>query len=95
MLAQITLVPSESKKLIARAVASLDFMKKAATEGIIMMHPSSSTYFVVEAITGKKPGTNYWVCGVVAPRGTCVEMGMQVGDFLPRQGGTEPGDFTA
>ena len=29
MLAQITLIPSESKKLITRAVANLDFFKKA------------------------------------------------------------------
>jgi hypothetical protein len=95
MLAQITLIPSESKKLIARAVADLDFIKKAATEGIIMMHPSSSTYFIVEAITEKKPSTNYWVCGVVSPKGTCVEMGMQAGDFLPRNAATEPGEFPA
>ncbi|MFC2069676.1 hypothetical protein ACFLTB_00665 [Chloroflexota bacterium] len=93
MLAQITLIPSESKKLIARAVANLDYIKKAATEGIIMMHPSSSTYFIVEAITGKKPPTDYWVCGVVAPKGTCVEMGMQIGAFLPGSAATEPQDF--
>jgi hypothetical protein len=95
MLAQITLIPSESKKLIARAVANIDFVKKAVAEGIIMMHPSSSTYFIVEAITGKKPPTNYWVCGVVAPKGTCVEMGMQIGNFLPQKAQTDPGDFLA
>jgi hypothetical protein len=76
MLAQITLTPTESKKLIAKAIANMEFIKKAATEGMIVLHPSSSTYFIVEEITGIKPNTNYWVCGVVAPRGTCVEMAM-------------------
>ena len=76
MLAQITLTPTESKKLIAKAIANMETIKKAATEGMIVLHPSSSTYFIVEEITGTKPDTNYWVCGVVAPRGTCVEMAM-------------------
>jgi hypothetical protein len=95
MLAQISLIPNESKKLIGAAVASMDFVKKAAADGIIMMHPSSSTYFVVEAITGKRPPTNHWVCGVVSTKGTCFEMGMQVGDFLPRKSGARPVDFPA
>jgi hypothetical protein len=95
MLAQITLIPSESKKLIAAAIAGMDFVTEAAAGGTIMMHPSSSTYFIVEAITGKRPPTNYWVCGVVSSKGTCIETGMQVGDFLPRKTGTDPGDFSA
>ena len=76
MLAQITLTPAESKKLIAKAIANMDSIQTAAMDGMIVLHPSSSTFFVVEEITGTKPDTNYWVCGVVAPRGTCVEMAM-------------------
>ena len=41
------------------------------------MHPSSSTYFIVEEITGHKPTTNTWVCGVIAPKGACIEMAMR------------------
>jgi hypothetical protein len=101
MLAQITLTPAESKKLIAKAIANIDTVKKAAKEGMIVLHPSSSTYFVVEEITGKKPDTNYWVCGVVAPRGTCVEMAML--NFPPLPNNTPPsprpgggsGDFSS
>lgn len=93
MLAQIVLTPAESKKLIAKAVANMDIVRQAATEGMVVLHPSSSTYFIIEELTGTKPKTNYWVCGVVAPRGTCIEMGIMVGDFLPRSATTDPGEF--
>ena len=93
MLAQIILTPTESKKLIAKAVANMDIVRQAATDGMVVLHPSSSTYFMVEELTGTKPGTNYWVCGVVAPRGTCVEMGILIGDYLPRSITTDPGEF--
>jgi hypothetical protein len=96
MLAQVVLTPTESKKLIAKAIASLDIIKRAAVEGVIVLHPSSSTYFIVEEVTGAKPETSYWVCGVVASKGMCVELGMFVGDYMQRSetaGG--PGDFNA
>jgi hypothetical protein len=91
MLAQVNLTPTESKKLIAKAIASLDIVRRAATEGMILLHPSSSTYFIVEEITGVKPRTNYWVCGVVAPRGMCVEMGTIVAGHSP--GSIDPGEL--
>ncbi len=94
MLAQIVLTPAESKKLIAKAVAGLEAVQKAAKRGIVALHPSSSTYFIVEEITGSKPKTNYWVCGVVAPRGMCVEMAMALGSTLtPHEESTDPGDL--
>ena len=76
MLAQIVLTPAESKKLIAKAIVRLESVRQAARKGIVALHPSSSTYFIVEEITGSKPKTNYWVCGVVTPKGMCVEMAM-------------------
>jgi len=94
MLAQIVLTPAESKKLIAKAVARLEVVQQAAKKGIVALHPSSSTYFIVEEITGSKPKTNYWVCGVVTPRGMCVEMAMALGSTLtPHQESTDPGDL--
>lgn len=78
MLAQVVLTPAESKKLIAMAIAELDVVKKAAT-GTIILHPSSSTYFIAEALIGSKPKTNTWVCGVVVPKGFCIEEGNYVG----------------
>jgi hypothetical protein len=83
MLAQVILTPTESKKLVAAAIARMDAVRKAAQEGMIILHPSSSTYFIFEELTGTKPGTNYWVCGVVTPRGTCVEMAMLAGGHTP------------
>lgn len=80
MRAQVTLVPTESKKLISKAVAKLDLVRRAFAEGIIILHPSSSTYFIVEELLGKKPDTNFWVCGIVCPKGTCVEMAMGIGE---------------
>jgi hypothetical protein len=93
MLAQVILTPTESKKLIAMAIAGLDVVRQAAREGMVVMHPSSSTYFIFEELTGKKPGTNYWVCGVVAPRGTCVEMAMVLGGHSPPAKDYNPGDL--
>lgn len=94
MIAQIVLTPAESKKLIAKAVARLDAVRQAAKKGIVALHPSSSTYFIVEEITGSTPKTNYWVCGVVTPRGMCVEMAMALGVGLtPHEESTGPGDL--
>jgi hypothetical protein len=94
MLAQIVLTPAESKKLIAKAVARLEVVQQAAKKGIVALHPSSSTYFIIEEITGSKPKTNYWVCGVVTPRGMCVEMAMALGIGLtPRKESANPGDL--
>ena len=94
MLAQIVLTPAESKKLIAKAIARLDAVQQAAKNGIVALHPSSSTYFIIEEITGSKPKTNYWVCGVVTPRGMCVEMAMVLGSGLtPDEESTDPGDL--
>ncbi len=75
MRAQVSLTPTESKKLIAKAMARMDVVKRALTEGIVVMHPSSSTIFIVEEITGKRPRTQVWVAGVVVPKGTCVALG--------------------
>ena len=94
MLAQIVLTPAESKKLIAKAVARLEAVQQAAKNGIVALHPSSSTYFIVEEITGSKPDTNYWVCGVVTPRGMCVEMAMALGVGLtPSEESADPGNL--
>jgi hypothetical protein len=93
MLAQIVLTPTESKKLIAMAIANMNIVKQAKSEGMVIIHPSSSTYFIVEELMGNRPETNYWVCGVVAPRGMCVEMGILVGDYLPKTPDLSPGEF--
>ena len=72
MRAQVTLTPTESKKLIAKAVVNSDFVKAAMSEGIVVLHPSSSTYFIVEELIGHPPPTAVWVCGVIVPKGACL-----------------------
>jgi hypothetical protein len=75
MLAQVTLTPSESKKLISKAVANMDLVRKASSEGMVVIHPSSSTYFIVEELTGQRPKSKVWVCGVIVPKGACLSRG--------------------
>ena len=94
MLAQVVLTPAESKKLIAKAVARMDIVREATKGGMIVLHPCSSTYFIVEELTGRLPETNRWACGVVSPKGLCVEMGMLVG-HQPPSGQRSPGEFSA
>ena len=66
MLAQVLLIPTESKKFIATAVAG---MKEVQNVGIVALHPSSSTIFIVEELTGKPPDTEVWLCGANSPQG--------------------------
>jgi hypothetical protein len=93
MLAQVVLTPAESKKLIAKSVARLDVVRQAAKEGMVVIHPSSSTYFIFEELVGAKPKTNHWVCGVVTPRGMCVEMAMVLGGYSPSSMKYDPGEL--
>ena len=69
---QVVLTPTESKKLIAEAVVRMDSVQKALQDGIVAIHPSSSTYFIVEAITGQRP-KGMWLVGMICRRGTCLE----------------------
>lgn len=69
MLAQVLLTPTESKKFIAKAVAKTVEVQRALKEGIVAMHPSTSTVFIVEELTGKVPDTEIMVCGLNSPEG--------------------------
>lgn len=93
MLAQVVLTPTESKKLISKAIAGMRLVRSAAAEGMVVVQPSSSTYFLIEELTGIKPDSNYWVCGIVTPRGTCMEMGTMIGDYFPGDIKAGPGEF--
>lgn len=70
MQAEAVLTPTESKKFIAQAVLNIQEVQNALENGIIAMHPSSSTIFIYEGILGRLP-QGVWVCGVIAPRGLC------------------------
>lgn len=70
MLAQLVLTTAEAKKLISKAVWKLPQVQKAKSEGWIVIHPSSTTAFLYEELTGTMP-SEAWVFGVSAPGGLC------------------------
>jgi hypothetical protein len=72
MRAQVVLTPAESKKLIAKAILEMENVKKALCQGILAIHPSSSTYFIMETLAGHIK-QQIWLIGMIAPRGACVE----------------------
>jgi len=51
MRAQVVLRPSESKKLICKAILEMEPVQKALKQGIVVIHPSITTYFLFEHIT--------------------------------------------
>lgn len=71
MWAQAVLTPAESKMLISKAVARMDIVKRALSRGTVVIHPSSSTFFLVKELIGKEPTTSHWVLGCVVPQGLC------------------------
>lgn len=74
MFAEFTFTPDESKYLIAVAVTKMDVIQNAFKNGIVAMHPSSSTHFISKILNNgvEHPG-KVWVTGTVVPKGLCVE----------------------
>lgn len=75
MNAQITLTTSESKKLIAKAVVRSKIVQKALEGGKVLMHPSSSTIFILKEIEGENVKYDTWLRGRIIPKGACVSVG--------------------
>lgn len=71
MRAQVVLTPAESKMLLSKAIARMDEVKSALSNGTVVIHPSSTTYFLVKEITGSEPQTEHWVLGAVLGQGLC------------------------
>ena len=78
MLAQFIFTSSESKFLIAKSVVNIDRVRKAANEGILALHPSTSTYCIFKELMGQEPPGKVWVTGMIVPKGLCVEANTQV-----------------
>ena len=78
MRAQVSLLPNESKKLIAKALVNMSEVKTTLKEGILVMHPSSSTLFLAEEILGETPETDVWMCGAITPRAACGDDAVKV-----------------
>ncbi|OGV96912.1 hypothetical protein A2W24_03865 [Microgenomates group bacterium RBG_16_45_19] len=71
--AQVTLTPTESKRLIAKAIAIHPLIKKALGKGTIALTTSTTVGYVFEEITGEKieDGLSF-ACGITVPKGMCL-----------------------
>lgn len=72
MKAQISLTPTESKRLIAKAVKEEQTVKDALKNGIVAIALGSTNAFVVEEILGKKIEKERFIAGIVDEKGSCV-----------------------
>ncbi|MFP3952177.1 MAG: hypothetical protein ACLFVP_08595 [Candidatus Bathyarchaeia archaeon] len=54
MLAQVTLTPAEGKRLIAKAIPSLDVVQDALEYGTVVIATSTSTAYVLEELQAKE-----------------------------------------
>jgi hypothetical protein len=69
---QVVLTPTEAKRLLSKAVLQLDEVKKALDDGIMVVHPSSTTIFMLEELGLQLPKERIWVCGHISPTGLCL-----------------------
>lgn len=93
MLAEFTFTPTESKYLIAKAVARLERVKNAYENGILAMHPSSSTFFISKELTGGFHKGQVWVTGTVVPKGLCVDSRTGAGTGELTKSLADPGKY--
>lgn len=94
MKAVVVLTPSESKHLIAKAVVQMEMVQRANLEGTVVLHPSSSTFFVAQELTAIRP-TDFqdaWVCGIVVPKGLCAEL-RSITNVVAKNFHAKPGGF--
>ena len=84
------MTPTESKKLISKAVVKLDSFKRALDKGTIVIHPSSTTVFILSEIGYQLEPSELWICGLTIPRGLCASAEIlqevsRVGKFDPKE----------
>jgi hypothetical protein len=80
MRALFVLTPAESKRLIARAVAELDEVKRAKKNGKLLIGHGSTNVFVAEEILGKEKVSEIWrketyLSGVILRGTLCTTLG--------------------
>jgi hypothetical protein len=68
----VVLTATEGKQFIAKSLVrkSAPF-KQALEKGTLLLHPSTSTSFIYEELTGERPRGLCYI-GAIAPRGTCI-----------------------
>jgi hypothetical protein len=68
---QFVLTPTESKKLISKGVVAMASVKQALESGTVVIHPSSTTVFMLEELGITLDPAAMWICGLTVPRGLC------------------------
>ncbi len=68
----VTLTPYESRRLIGKAVANLEEVRRALKEGYVVIATSISTAYVAEEILGKKLDRGSFTIGVCAKGRLCL-----------------------
>jgi hypothetical protein len=74
--AQVVLTPTESKRLLSKAVLSLDGVKRALSDGFVIVHPSSTSIFMLGELGFELPEKAIWVCGHISDKGLCISRKM-------------------
>ena len=69
---EVVLTPTEAKRLLSKAVLARDEVKKALDQGMLVVHPSSTSIFILEELGLKIPEKGIWICGHISPKGLCI-----------------------
>ena len=90
MKALFTLLPHESKRLIAKGVSVLPEVKAALSNGKIAIAGGISNGYVAEELSGEKIGKGSYTAGIVTEGVQCLtDAGMRLKPFLINQGKSE------
>ncbi|WXG46436.1 MAG: hypothetical protein WED05_07195 [Candidatus Atabeyarchaeum deiterrae] len=85
--AVITLTPSESKRIIGKAVAKMELVNRALKEGSIVIGVGTTNSFVAEEITRKKIDKEHFSSGIIIPQGLgATSMSRRLNALLVRSG---------
>jgi hypothetical protein len=73
---EVVLTPTESKRLLSKAVLNMDEVKRAFEEGMLIVHPCSTSIFMLDELGFKLHENGIWICGHVSPKGLCMSRGI-------------------
>ena len=83
---QITLTPSESKRLIAKSIKNLPIIKNALKKGLILINLGTTNAFLVEELLGKKIEKAIFSSGIIDGRTCIVPKDKRCNDILIENG---------